>query len=229
MNKSDAINELAAALAKAQGEIKGAAKDATNPHFKNKYADLASVWDACRSALTKHGLAVAQITETDDGGAVVVETILTHSSGQFISGRLAMKPQQFTPQAIGSVVTYSRRYALAAMVGVAPEDDDAEGAEGRNGNGPAIGDPVKPSTKTAAPATPTDEATARARAAFKSIMDGIAKAANPEGLQALMKARDADIQAIKGTSEEGYAKIKAAETKRTTELSQAPIPDKEAA
>lgn len=234
MNRSESIADLAAALAKAQGEIKGAAKDSTNPHFKAKYADLASVWEACRTALTKNGLAVTQITETDDAGNIVIETMLMHSGGQWISGRLGMKPQQFTPQAAGSVITYCRRYALAAMVGVAPEDDDAEGAEGRGNNGgPEIGRPAAPrndpktAPRTASPKT--DDAAAHARALFVQISEGISKAANPEGLQALMKARADDLQTIKATSEEGYNDLIKKSNKRTTELSQAPIPNKEAA
>jgi hypothetical protein len=130
MTKSESIGALAGALAKAQGEIRGAAKDSLNPHFKNKYADLASVWDACRAALSKNGIAVTQVT----GGEppqVKVTTVLMHSSGEWIAGDLTMAAQQNTPQAIGSTITYARRYALAAAVGVAPDDDDGNAASGR--------------------------------------------------------------------------------------------------
>lgn len=151
--KSEAINELAAALAKAQGEIKSAAKDSTNPHFKSKYADLASIWDACRSALSKNGLAVAQITATTDTGKVRVTTTLMHASGQWIEGELDVKPMQDTPQGIGSTVTYCRRYALAAMVGVAPDDDDDGYAASERPNGvkPIARAPVPPQTSAAPP------------------------------------------------------------------------------
>ncbi len=128
--QSENVNELAAALAKAQGEITGALKDSTNPFFKSKYADLASCWDACRSQLSKNELAVIQTTEYDEGGLHVVTT-LAHSSGQWIKGRLLVKVKDDTPQAQGSGLTYARRYALAAMVGLAQIDDDAESAQGR--------------------------------------------------------------------------------------------------
>lgn len=128
--KSESIKELSAALARAQSQIKGASKDSANPYFKSRYADLASVWDACRDALTKHGLAVTQWPSAE-GPRVTVETILTHESGEWISRELTITAKEDSPQAIGSAVTYARRYALAAVAGVAPEDDDGEAAEGR--------------------------------------------------------------------------------------------------
>ena len=126
MSMSESIAELAKALAMAQSEIKGAAKDSTNPHFKTKYADLASVWDACREPLTKNGLSVAQSTRME-GNAVVVITMLLHSSGEYIRGEISLPPTKPDPQGHGSAITYARRYALAAMVGIAPEDDDGWG------------------------------------------------------------------------------------------------------
>lgn len=128
--KSESIKELAAALSKAQAEIKGAAKDSDNPFFKSRYADLSAVWDACREPLTKNGLAVSQFPSAD-GPKVTVETILMHESGEWISRDLTITAKEDSPQAIGSAVTYARRYALAAVAGVAPEDDDGEAAEGR--------------------------------------------------------------------------------------------------
>ena len=125
------IGKLAEALAAAQGAIKGAAKDKTNPHFKSQYADLTAVWDACREALSNNGLAVTQTTRGGDLATVTVITTLLHASGQWMRSDLTMKPMAATPQGIGSAITYARRYALAAMVGVAPEDDDGEGAMGR--------------------------------------------------------------------------------------------------
>ena len=123
------IGELAGALAKAQGKITGALKDSANPFFKSKYADLASVWDACREHLSANGLAVIQTTDADEHGITVVTT-LAHSSGQWIRGRLTMHPKDGSPQAYGSCLTYARRYALAAIVGVAQVDDDANAANG---------------------------------------------------------------------------------------------------
>lgn len=129
MKHSEQINELAAALAKAQSEIKDAAKDSANPFFKSKYADLASVWDACRTPLSKNNLSVVQTAETDAAG-IVLHTLLLHASGQWISGTLCMTPVKSDPQGIGSCVTYARRYALSAMVGIAPSEDDGNAATG---------------------------------------------------------------------------------------------------
>jgi hypothetical protein len=125
---SEQINELATALAKAQAKIEGATKDKTNPHFRSSYADLASVWDACRSALTSNGLSVSQTAGASEDGRVRVTTILMHSSGQWLCDDLVMKPVKDDPQGVGSCITYARRYALAAIVGVAPEDDDGNAA-----------------------------------------------------------------------------------------------------
>jgi hypothetical protein len=125
---SEQINKLATALAKAQAKIEGATKDKTNPHFRSSYADLASVWDACRSALTSNGLSVSQTAGASEDGRVRVTTILMHSSGQWLCDDLVMKPVKDDPQGVGSCITYARRYALAAIVGVAPEDDDGNAA-----------------------------------------------------------------------------------------------------
>lgn len=131
--QSEAINELAAALSKAQGQIKGALKDSANPFFKSKYADLASVWDACRQQLSDNGLAVVQTT-CDSATGISVVTSLIHSSGQWMRGHLTLEPKDKTPQGYGSAITYARRYALAAIVGVAPEDDDGNAASGNKGS-----------------------------------------------------------------------------------------------
>lgn len=128
--QSEQINELAAALSKAQGKITGALKDSANPFFKSRYADLASVWDACRGPLSENGLAVVQLTESDDAGVYVLTT-LAHSSGQWMRSRLRLQPKDATPQGMGSAITYGRRYALAALVGVAQVDDDGNAASGR--------------------------------------------------------------------------------------------------
>jgi hypothetical protein len=128
--QSPTIAKLAAALCKAQSQMEGAKKNSSNPHFKNSYADLESVWDACRKPLTDNGLAVIQAPE-GEGDHVVLETMLVHNSGEFISRRLPIRPTKQDPQGVGSAITYARRYALMAMVGLAPEDDDGEAASGR--------------------------------------------------------------------------------------------------
>lgn len=130
MQTSESINELAMALSKAQGEITGALKDSANPFFKSKYADLASCWDACRGALSKNGLAVTQCPTTEATETYLVTSLL-HSSGQWMRSRLVVQPKDETPQAMGSALTYARRYALTALVGIAQVDDDGNAASGR--------------------------------------------------------------------------------------------------
>lgn len=132
LGRSEQIHEIAAALAKAQGKIEGASKDKQNPHLKNRYADLASAWDACRAALSENGISVVQAPGDGDAGAISVTTLLMHQSGQWLEGRLSMRPAKGDPQSIGSVITYARRYSLMAMVGIAPEDDDGNAAAGRS-------------------------------------------------------------------------------------------------
>lgn len=123
MIKSEQINELAAALSKAQGEMKGATKDSSNPFFKSKYADLASVWEAFRDPFAKNGLSLVQSPRFQDG-LVFVESLLLHTSGQWISGEVSAQPKDHAPQAVGSTITYLRRYAAQSIAGVCPEDDD---------------------------------------------------------------------------------------------------------
>lgn len=136
---SATIGSLAAALAKAQGEMAAAQKSSDNPYFRSKYADLSECWESCRGPLSKNGLAVIQTTEIKDGDAigVVVNTTLAHSSGEWIRGTLFMPLAKKDPQAVGSAITYGRRYGLSAMVGIVADDDDGEAAMGRvQGGGP---------------------------------------------------------------------------------------------
>lgn len=158
-SKSPSIAALAAALSKAQGAIEAAKKDTANEFFKKPYADLASVWGACREPLSANGLAVVQTTKPSTEGITVVTTLL-HSSGEWMRGELFMKPVKNDPQGIGSAITYARRYALAAMVGVAPDDDDGEGAMGRKNKTPVTGAEVSRAmghTSNEAPFVPVPE------------------------------------------------------------------------
>lgn len=126
MNGSEQKDLLFAALAKAQAEIKGSKEDSTNPFFKCKYSDLTSVWAACREPLTSNSLSVTQTLEIRDSHQCLV-SILGHSSGQWVESVMLFQGECKTPQDLGKLITYYRRYMLAALVGVCPEDDDAEG------------------------------------------------------------------------------------------------------
>ena len=144
--KSESITFITEALVGLQGELEGAKKDSTNPFFKSRYADLSSVWAAAREGLKKYKLAVVQLPGKDEFGDYL-ETILSHISGEFIGSKLYISPvadvkiyavgdkqevRSFvTPQAIGSAITYARRYALQSILGICPEDDDGEAAMSR--------------------------------------------------------------------------------------------------
>lgn len=154
MKRSESINELAAALAKAQGKVQGAHKDSTNPHFRSNYADLESCWDACRDALSENGLAVTQELTTQ-GGGVAVGTLLLHSSGQWLEYEPIFVPSKDDAHGVGSGATYGRRYALCAVVGIAPTDDDANAATGRPAEPVRREEPRRePPKPTPRPATP---------------------------------------------------------------------------
>lgn len=132
MCQSEQINEIAAALNKAQAQMMGATKDAKNPFFKSKYATLNSVWEAVKDAVLANGLTVLQPI-TMNGTQPVVKTTVMHTSGQFITSECPVVcAKQNDPQALGSAITYARRYSLASMLGVmTDEDDDAERAMNR--------------------------------------------------------------------------------------------------
>ena len=157
---SDPANEIFGALAKAQAGIKNAIRESTNPHFRSRYADLASVKEACWESLTAAGIAVVQMP-INDGPNIGVVTLFAHGSGQWIEGTVYVAPTKYDAQGVGSVITYLRRYALAAMAGVAPDDDDGEAAVGRPAEraAPASGNGATraPQRQQAAPA-PSDAA-----------------------------------------------------------------------
>jgi hypothetical protein len=128
---SPTLGALAAALAKAQSDIQPAAKDKTNPAFRSRYADLASVWDACRAPLTKAGLSVVQLPVDVGEDRAGLRTLLLHSSGEWIETLVSARLTKADAQGLGSALTYLRRYSLSALVGVAPDDDDGNAAAGR--------------------------------------------------------------------------------------------------
>jgi len=130
LNKSDNINELAAALSKAQSSLIAAKKDSKNPFFGSKYASLEAVWDSCRDTLGKNNLSICQTMAYHDGESFLCTTLL-HSSGQFLQGEQRLNPVKNDPQGMGSSISYARRYGLSAILGiVADEDDDGNAASG---------------------------------------------------------------------------------------------------
>lgn len=123
MKTSESIESISTALATAQGEFPSVEKTKDNPYFKSKYADLSDILNACRPILAKHGLALIQAV-SHDNGRIIVTTRLVHKSGQWFESSLSLRPDKDTPQAIGSVTTYGRRYSAEAMLGIAATHDD---------------------------------------------------------------------------------------------------------
>jgi hypothetical protein len=134
MKMSEQINELAEALAKAQGAVDNAAKASNNPHFKSKYADLAAVREAIREPLSSNGLSYVQFLRGENG-AIEIETMLMHKSGQYLADTLRIPLSKNDAQGIGSAASYGRRYALMAVVGIASSEDDDDGNAAVRGNG----------------------------------------------------------------------------------------------
>jgi hypothetical protein len=130
LNHSESIANLAKALSIVQGKLTYAVKDSANPFFKSKYADLESVWDACRSLLAENGLCVMQFpgTYSDLDKSMSLTTILSHSSGEYISQEMSVPMSKVDAQGAGSCLSYMRRYSLAAVVGVVQADDDGNAA-----------------------------------------------------------------------------------------------------
>lgn len=165
---SDTIGALAAALAKAQGVMGGAKKGATNPHLKNKYADLASVMDAVKEPLSSNGLALSQLIE-NEGESVAVRTLLLHESGEWLMSRVVLAASGNKgvndAQAMGSTISYLRRYSASGITGLHQEDDDAASAGKK--------------AEKEKPAEPSDDQTKKA----KEIADNLKEATNTPHLQ----------------------------------------------
>lgn len=206
--RSESITAFAAAFAKAQSTMSNAAKDSTNPFYHSKYADLASVRDACMEDLNRNGIGVMQFPRqrlAEDGGVFVeVETVLMHESAEWVADSIELpvtprydketKESYVDAQAIGSTITYARRYALAAMCGVAPEDDDGNAASG--GGSPAA---KKPAQKVQQPDP---------RIAGRKILE-TASAGGLADLAAAWKLFPPDMQAAMHDEKERYKLIAA--------------------
>ena len=141
MERSEAINELATALSKAQGEMKPSSKSGTNPFFKHSYATFDDVLEAVKKPLADNGLSFMQMLDKNEDGQVLI-SLLMHGSGQWISSTTALNAfsEKGTNalQDIGKAITYMKRYALSAMLGVSSdEDDDGNSANGKVAQKPA--------------------------------------------------------------------------------------------
>ncbi len=178
VRRSASIAALAKAMAAAQGELKNPPKDSVNPHFKSKYADLATVRDAVVPVLARHKLAVMQFPcEMDDQPALL--TLLAHESGEWIETTTKLRPVKLDPQSIGSSQTYAKRYALQAIAGVAADEDDDGNAGSKPGPQQQKQSPPPPPPPEPQPATPPQfildyEKALNTAASLKAVHDTIA-------------------------------------------------------
>ena len=131
MNKSESIKEIASALCKFQGEVETIRKTETNPFFKSKYADLSAILNVIREPLANNGLSFVQFPQGEYG----LSTMLMHTSGEWLEESYKMHPVKEDPQGAGSVITYQRRYALGAILGLNIDVDD-DGNSGSNPTSP---------------------------------------------------------------------------------------------
>jgi len=187
MNQSESLSNLAQALAKVQGKLRPAEENASNPFFKSKYADLGSVIASARELMAQNGLSVSQFPgPTTNGDALhyaTLTTILMHESGEWLSQDLTMPLAKVDPQGYGSAITYARRYALAAVLGIVTgEDDDGNAATGK---------PEPPAVKNDKPKTP---------AQFKSLCVSNLGYTGPEHVEGALKLIYGK-QAVPGTIE----------------------------
>ena len=127
MKSSESIKNLALALTKAQSQMTGASRSASNPFFKSKYANLEEVINTVKVPFAEVGLSFLQFPVSADGFAGV-ETIILHESGEFISNEFMLKCSKADPQGMGSAITYARRYGLQSACGIPSEDDDGNAA-----------------------------------------------------------------------------------------------------
>jgi len=175
MNKSDSIAELAKALSKAQGDFGPLVKGSENPFFRSRYSDLATVLDVARGPLAENGLCVVQTTEETDPGFILLETTIIHTSGEWLSGKLKMPVVKSDPQGYGSCITYTKRYALQAILGLASEDDDAESAMQRKKEPEKKSEKKPPPSEPAKKEHPSEPLTVRGIVDEVSVKSGEAK------------------------------------------------------
>lgn len=207
MSQTENIVELVTALSKMQGALKPAKFNKGNPHFKSQYADFTSCMDACRDLLAANNLAIMQYCDTVNEKLVLV-TMLAHVSGQWIKSYYPLLPKDFTSQAIGSAMTYAKRYSLSAMLGIVADeerdmDDDGEAADGRGKQSkaalqsPPIVAKAHPDCKAALQATtpPTEKISEKQVAHLKELekmIDATCKANMDKHMLEILKIRKYD-------------------------------------
>lgn len=161
MKSSEDIGELAAALCKAQAAMGAVKKGSDNPFYKSSYADINAVIETIKESLNKNGISYLQppkVTEVAGEKVTVIETILLHTSGQYISSETEVKAKDNNdPQKYGAGITYARRFGLQSLVGLPAEDDDGNKAANVGAKGKTSRGVKKPTKKADKPATPAEE------------------------------------------------------------------------
>lgn len=156
MITSGSIANISKALVSAQKDMGGAVKDAANPFFKSKYSDLASVVEVCKEPLNKNGVVILQPIVKDAAGALQLETLLLHESGEWIASHTPIVVAKTNdPQAVGSAISYARRYGLQSLLSIPAVDDDGEAAM------------VRSSAATTTPVASVSKAAPKANGGFK--------------------------------------------------------------
>ena len=202
MEQSINIAELAKALAKFQGMVESVSKDAVNPFFKSKYATLENIVATIKKPLSECGLSFAQLPTGENG----LTTILIHESGEFLKSTVTMHPSKNDPQGQGSAITYMRRYALSALLGLVTDEDD----DGNEASTPKEASKSTSKAHQAPKATlPTKDAYTRATEAINKLTDYSKVNKLEQAItdshditddqkQALLIALDAKAEVIKG-------------------------------
>ena len=165
------MSELVKSLSKLQGKMEQPKKSTDNTFFKSRYADLTACFAAIKPHLAEAGLAFTQEPEVTDTGAILLRSTLRHVSGETITSVYPVHPVKPDPQALGSAITYARRYALNAMFGIAPEGEDDDG---------------NAATANVAPVAKKPTPAEKAREAADGYMARIAKAKTPEDADAVL-------------------------------------------
>jgi hypothetical protein len=172
--ESDSTVAISAALVACQGALRPALKDANNPVFKTRYADLASVMEAIREPMLENGLAIQHQQLPGEAGRLVLRTVLRHKSGEFLASVAVVPLSKQDAQGMGSALTYARRYGVAAMLGVVQDDDDGNAASTPQAK-PAAAKPVpaqQPAARPPVPPTPPAAApVTEARIAAEAVDD----------------------------------------------------------
>ena len=186
MKTSEQTGEISAALAKAQSKMQNASLNKDNPFFKSKYADLAGIRDTVTPALSENQIAVSQTTEIDNGSLFVC-TRLMHSSSQWIESRYPIMADTNKPQAMGSAMTYARRYSLSAICGISSEQDD-------DGNEAAEHGRKAPETRNVAGTPKASKAVNREP--FTKLISEARLSTSVDMLRAWVKTKRAEIDAL---------------------------------